>query len=109
MTEEEQTALNGAIADALFGWDHNDVGEWVDPTGDKYKLPPNFTDNSGLVIGLEYKLRKRGYSMAFAWGPDQAVSYSLNKDGINWQGVADTKSMALALALKAVLEAGALK
>lgn len=107
MNEQEQIQLNGRIADALFGWDHKDNGMWADPTGDEYKLPPNYTDNSGLVIGLEYKLRKRGFSMAFAWGPDQAVIYTLSKDVQVWQGVADTKSSAICLAIKGVLDANA--
>jgi len=108
MTEQQQIELNGRIADALFGWDHKESGAWADPTGDEYKLPPNYSDNSGLVIGLEYKLRKRGFSMTFTWGPDLAVSYTISKDGQSWQGVAETKSEAICLAIKGVLDAGQL-
>ncbi|HEY1235907.1 MAG TPA: hypothetical protein VGH22_21185 [Candidatus Binatia bacterium] len=108
MTEQEQIELNGRIADALFGWDHKENGMWADPTGDEYKLPPNYSDNSGLVIGLEYKLRKRGFSMKFTWGPDRAVEYTLSKDGAVWKGVAETKSVAICLAIQGVLDANAL-
>jgi hypothetical protein len=106
MTEAEQTELNGRIADALFGWDHKENGLWADPTGDEFKLPPNYTDNSGLVIGLEYKLRRRGFAMAFAWAPAAAVTYTLTKAGGSWIGVADTKSEAICLAIKGVLDSG---
>jgi hypothetical protein len=107
MTEAEQTELNGRIADALFGWDHKENGLWADPTGDEFKLPPNYTDNSGLVIGLEYKLRRRGFSMVFAWGPLAAASYTISKKGDSWIGVADTKSEAICLAIKGALDANA--
>lgn len=75
MTEEQQNILNGKIADALFGWDHKKNGMWADPTGDEFVLPPNYSDNSGLVVGLEYKLRKRGFDIRFSWLLTQAVEY----------------------------------
>jgi hypothetical protein len=108
MTEAEETALNGAIADAFFGWDHKENGMWADPTGDEYPLPPNYTDNSGLVVGLEYKLRKRGFSLDFAWSPAQPVKYTVSNDatGDSWVGSAETKSMAICLAIQQMLEAG---
>jgi|ERR1044072_7498378 hypothetical protein len=105
MSEQEQIELNGRIATALYGWTLKDSGMWADATGDEYKLPPNYTDNSGLVVGLEYKLRKRGFSMTFNWGPGQAVSYQLSKAGQSWEGVADIKSLAICLAIKGMLDA----
>ena len=109
MTEADEIALNGAIADAFFGWDHKENGMWADPTGDEYLLPPNYTDNSGLVVGLEYKLRKRGFSLDMAWSPAQPVQYTVSKDdtGESWTGSDDRKSMALCLALQQLLAAGA--
>jgi hypothetical protein len=106
MTESDQTELNGRIAIAFFGWNHASA-LWEDPTGDEFKLPPNYTDNSGLVIGLEYKLRRRGFSMVFAWGPLAAASYTISKKGDSWIGVADTKSEAICLAIKGALDANA--
>lgn len=104
MTEAEQTEINGLIADALFGWDHKENGMWSDPTGDEFKKPPNYTDNSGLVIGLKYKLRRRGFHIMSYWMVDEQIVVQLNKDNVDYQGKADTESEAICLAIKAVID-----
>lgn len=108
MNEQQQTELNGRIADALFGWDRKESGLWADPTGDEFKLPPNYCDNSGLVVGLEYKLRRRGFSIKAVWNLGEGWEYTLSKDGKNYVGIAELKSLALAFSIKAVLDANAL-
>ena len=71
-------ALNEQIA-VFMGWKRKD-GEWFDPTGDKFDNPPNYTDNSGLFIGLAYKMRARGYDVTIVLpaqtGADMIVSLS---------------------------------
>jgi len=109
MTPQDEIALNGAIADALFGWDHKESGMWADPTGDEYKLPPNYTDNSGLVIGLEYKLRRRGFTIQLNWAADAIAVYTLTKDGATYTGSAERPSEAICVAIKAVIDANVLK
>jgi hypothetical protein len=108
MTEQEKNQLNGRIADALFGWDKRDSGKWADPTGDEYDLAPNYTDNSGLVVSIEYKLRARGFSLSFVWPLGQACEYKLTKNGQDYIGVGGVKSLAICLATQAVLDAGVL-
>lgn len=109
MTEQEQTELNGRIADSLFGWDLRENGMWADPTGDEYKLPPNYSDNSGLVVGLEYKLRKRGFIVKMRWD-ENFCRYKLTKgEGLpEYIGEGDTKSLAMCIAVRAMLDANAL-
>lgn len=109
MTPQEEIALNGAIADALFGWDHKENGMWADPTGDEYKLPPNYADNSGLIIGLCYKLRRRGFSIQQNWPSDGISVYTLTKDGATYTGSAERPSEAICQAIKAILDANAMK
>lgn len=106
MTEQEQTELNGKIAMSLFGWMMIADGTWADPTGDVYKLPPNYSDNSGLVVGLEYKLRKRGFIVKMRWA--EGCRYKLVRDGHELVGEADTKSLAMCLAIKTAIDAGVL-
>lgn len=104
MTEAEQINVNGLIADSLFGWDHKENGMWADPTGDEFKLPPNYSDNSGLIIGLKYKLRRRGFHIMSYWFVNEQVVVRLHKDNIDYEGKADTESEAICLAIKAVLD-----
>ena len=112
MTEAEQADLNAMIA-IWEGWSFDAVtGVWSDPTGlSGFRKPKNYTDNSGLWIGLKYRLHIMGWSIGVEWPcgnePDITVILTVGDvDAVNRQmyiGVAKTEALAGCLAIKNIL------
>jgi HSP20 family molecular chaperone IbpA len=86
--------LNEQIA-VFNGWTRKDA-EWFDPTGDSFENPPDYAKNSGLFLGLMYKMRARGYRVTIELPADRGADLivRVEKGGVEFSGVGGSLGLA---------------